>query len=293
MEDIIELAANGKIKRYFRARDKLSFEGAVTHITQHASGTEPLFLEETDYLYILHLIKEISKSFKFNVLSFCLMLNHIHLLIKLFESNLASAMGKLFQRYAKYFNKKYERKGHVFSGAYRSALCFDDTYLLAASAYTHLNPVKAGLVVNPEDYKWSSCSLFLNDIERDSFINYKFVLNLLDEDISKARLKYRQLLEEVKKVETKNALEQPAVLDDIAYILGKEDMLKKKNSLEALETDLTKIIEEFEVKNRLRKPHDIEARKFLIRQLKARGYKITEIAERLSLSRQVIHKALK
>ena len=78
MRNVIDLIEQGKIKRYFRAKNKYSFEGAVSHITQHASGTEPLFLEESDYLYMLRLMKEVCRRFRISMLSFVLMLNHIH-----------------------------------------------------------------------------------------------------------------------------------------------------------------------------------------------------------------------
>ena len=69
--------------------------------------------------------------------------NHVHLLLSPTESNLYDAMRDVFARYAMMFNRKYERKGHLFGGPYRQAVCLDDSYLLAASLYIHLNPVKA------------------------------------------------------------------------------------------------------------------------------------------------------
>ncbi|MFA5389728.1 MAG: transposase, partial [Candidatus Omnitrophota bacterium] len=209
MADVIDLIEQGKVKRYFRTRDKYCFEGAISHITQHASGTEPLFLEDSDYLYMLHLLKETLGKFKCKVLSFALMPNHIHLLLKFLEANMPDLMKILLQRYAEYFNKKYQRRGHVFSGNYRSALCFDDRYLLAASLYVHMNPVKKGLVQNPADYRWSSCALFVNETEKETFVDYKFVLGALDDDILRAKAKYKDLLGKIDIDKINNAFEQP------------------------------------------------------------------------------------
>jgi len=219
MADVIDLIEQGKVKRYFKARNKCCFDGAVSHVTQHSSGTEPLFLEESDYLYMLHLIKEVLCKFKCKVLSFALMPNHIHLLLKFLESNMPNAMKELLQRYAEYFNKKYQRKGHVFSGAYRSALCFDDAYLLAASLYIHINPVKKGLVKNPADYRWSSCALFLDETEKETFIDYKFILGVVDDNIYKARVKYKDLLGKVNIDRVNNALEHPGALEIMVEML--------------------------------------------------------------------------
>ncbi len=70
-----------------------------------------------------------------------------HLLLSPEEDNLYDAMRDLFSRYAMKFNRKYERKGHLFGGPYRQAVCLDDSYLLAASVYIHPNPVKATIVL--------------------------------------------------------------------------------------------------------------------------------------------------
>nr|MBU1328375.1 transposase [Candidatus Omnitrophota bacterium] len=290
MADIIELIERGEVKRYFRARNKYCFEGAISHITQHASGTEPLFLEDADYLYMLHLIKEVLCKFKCNVLSFVLMSNHLHLLLKFLGSNMSDIMKKLLQRYAVYFNKKYQRKGHVFCGAYRSALCFDDSYLLASSLYIHVNPAKAELANNPVDYRWSSCALFLDDAEKETFVDYKFILEILDNDICRAKMKYRNLLKGFNVGRISNVFEKPDALDAMAR------MLREKNKEWRIERnlpddyDIEKRIEQLRKKGRLTNPQEIKARMFLIEQLKSRGFHVSEIAEKLNLTRQAIYK---
>lgn len=290
MTDIIDLIEQGKVKRYFRARDKYCFEGAVSHITQHASGTEPLFLEDADYLYMIHLMKEVLCEFKCKVLSFALMPNHIHLLLKFLESNMPYAMKALLQRYAGYFNRKYQRRGHVFSGAYRSALCFDDNYLLAASLYVHINPVKKGLVENSIDYRWSSAALFLNEVEKETFVDYKFILGMLDDDIWRARMKYRDLLKEFDVGRISSVFEKPDALDVMAK------MLREKNKEWSLESnfpsdcDIEKQIARLTKKGRFTNPQEIKARMFLIEQLKSRGFGISEIAKKLNLTRKTIYK---
>jgi putative transposase len=301
MDNIIDLVDKGKIKRLFRARNKYSYEGAITHITQHASGIEPLFLEEADYIYMLHLIKKLSKEFKFDVYSFVLMLNHLHLLIRLNQDNLSLAMQILFKDYAVYFNSKYDRKGHVFSGAYRAALCLDELYLLAASLYIHLNPVRAGLVTDPVAYRWSSCALFVNDLEKKTFLDYKFILNILDEDTIKASLKYKDLLKSASTKRVREVLEHPRALDTMVQILKKDLInyykgedhrrpIKEFNLLD--DEDLERSIEELRLKERLKGPTERKAREYLIHQLQARGFNVKEIASKLNLNRHTIYNYL-
>ena len=115
-----------KITRVFRAKQKLNVPGLVSHVTQRAAGKEPLFIEDSDYAYMLVLLKEISRRHAVRIYAFCLMPNHLHVLLRPEEENLYDAMRDLFSRYAMWFNKKYERKGHLFGGPYRQAVCLDD-----------------------------------------------------------------------------------------------------------------------------------------------------------------------
>ena len=155
--DIEDLIRSGKIKRFFRATRKLNVPQLVLHVTQRAAGKEPLFLEDADYLYLVWLLKEISTSHHLMIYAFCLMPNHLHLLFSTEGPNLYDAMRDLFARYATRFNRKYGRRGHLFGGPYRQAICLDDSYLIAASLYIHLNPVRANLADDPQRYRWSSC----------------------------------------------------------------------------------------------------------------------------------------
>ncbi len=107
--DPLQLISDGKIKRYFRATRKLNVPNMVSHITQRAAGKEPLFLEDGDYLAMLGFLKEIATNSMLRIYSFCLMPNHIHLLLSPQEENLFDAMRDLFSRYAMKFNRKYER----------------------------------------------------------------------------------------------------------------------------------------------------------------------------------------
>jgi REP element-mobilizing transposase RayT len=123
-----ELIRQGKLKRIFRAKQKLTVPDIVSHITQRAAGKDPLFLEETDYLFMLANMKDIIQKRSLDIYAFCLMPNHIHLLASPREDELHESMRDLFSRYAMMFNRKYERKGHLFAGPYRQAVCLEDAY---------------------------------------------------------------------------------------------------------------------------------------------------------------------
>jgi len=165
------------LKRFFRARMKLNYPGILSHVTQRAAGADLLFHEDDDYLEFLRRMKEVSKDFKLEILSFACMPNHVHIQVHQTEANLPEAMKELFGRFARRQNTKYQRKGHLFGGPFRQAVCFDDIYALMVSLYIHLNPVRAGLTDDPRKYRWSSCSLYCRDDQPHSFLYPEKILD--------------------------------------------------------------------------------------------------------------------
>lgn len=96
-----------------------------------------------------------------SILSYCLMGNHVHLLLRESKDNLSQFMKKIKVSHALYFNKKYNRVGHLFQDRFKSKVVLSEAYLVACSSYIHRNPVEAGLAVSPEKYRWSSYAYFL------------------------------------------------------------------------------------------------------------------------------------
>jgi putative transposase len=303
--DPLELIRQGKIKRYFRATRKLNIPNMVSHITQRAAGKEPLFLENGDYLFMLWLLKEIANNYTLRIYAFCLMQNHIHILLSPEEENLYDAMRDLFSRYAMKFNRKYERKGHLFGGPYRQAVCLDDSYLLAASLYIHMNPVRAGLVLDPQGYRWSSCRLYYESNAPKSFVDPDFILRLLSENKNEKKVKYRLLLKQSSDLKTAHVLEQEDAIERFQSKLASmfptifKTVDKKRRLARFLGIDmpameeLEKQIEIVGKEHNSRSPESKKAKKYLIEQLISRGYKRSEIAERLGVSRKTVYNILK
>jgi putative transposase len=302
--DPIDLIKTGRIKRYFRATKKLNVPELVFHITQRAAGKEPLFVEESDYLFMLWLMKEICASHTLRIYAFCLMPNHTHFLMSTTEQNLYDAMRDLFSRYAMRFNKKYERKGHLFGGPYRQATCLEDSYLLAASLYIHLNPVRAGLAEDPLRYRWSSCRLYCTDRDRQSFVDPGFVLGLLPEESGRKR-RYKVLLEKGKDLISGHVLEKQdsieklrsklaAAFPSVFALVARAKRVAAQTGMDVLSTEeIERLMSQVRSGAQPTSPESREAKKFLIEQLIARGYKRMEIAEQLGLSRKTVYNLLK
>jgi putative transposase len=292
--DILDSIRKGKIKRYFHSRKKLSYPGAINHITQRAPGREKLFVENSDYLYMLHLVKTAAHKFDLSFYAFTLMPNHVHFLFQLSKDNLSSSQKYIYNTYASYFNRKYERKGHVFCGRFRQALCFDESYLLSSSLYIHVNPLVAGLSKNIMNYRWTSILPFVQNVSPKPFINYRFILELLHHDTKIARRMYKELLYRSIKIKKGRWWKAPNVLETwrdkllvpLREIVGIPNTL---SSVLYLEEDL-KVLATLKYK---KNPESKAARKYLIEQLCAQGYTVAEIAQKLGVSRQNIYSLLK
>lgn len=115
-----------------------------------------IFSDEADYQVFLEILKVALDEYQCKAHAYCMMTNHIHLLLETSEGEIGRFMKCLSERYAMYFNHKYQYRGHLFESRYKSCLVKEDSYFLQTSRYIHLNPVKARIVVKPEDYRWSS-----------------------------------------------------------------------------------------------------------------------------------------
>jgi putative transposase len=284
-----------KVEKVFSFRDKVIKAGEIYHITQRAPGKESLFVEDNDYLTMLALLKDWCKEFNLDVLSFCLMPNHFHLLLRINEPNLSEAMHSLDTSYALKFNTKYQRKGHVFCGVYRASMCLDDAHLIGSSIYIHLNPQKSGLVKDAFDYRWSSVKIYTNP-EIKSFVKNDFILKIIDDDLKNASNLYKSMLKECSLIDYENIIENPRaginfskkIFRNLLNILQVKAKAIKKDFI-ATELSIDEMIEEFKKKKRKNRPEDIKAAVYLIEQLKGRGFNVTEIAKTLDISRQALY----
>lgn len=138
-----------------RARHYIS--GQPYHIVQRGNNRESCFIETENYQFYLGLWQELSKKFSVSIHAYCLMTNHIHFLVtSQMNDGISQAMRQVGSRYAQYFNKKYRRTGTLWEGRHKSSLIQTEKYLLTCYRYIELNPVRANMVQQPEEYKWTS-----------------------------------------------------------------------------------------------------------------------------------------
>lgn len=126
------------------------------HITQRGNRNQQVFFMDDDYREYLKLLAIYSHRCKLKILAYCLMPNHVHLIVIPEErEGLAKAIGETHRKYTRMINFREKWRGYLWQGRFSSYL-LDENYLLSATRYVLLNPVRAGIVKNPQDYKWSS-----------------------------------------------------------------------------------------------------------------------------------------
>ena len=138
-------------------RPRLTLPGIPLHLIQRGNNRQACFFADDDYLRFLAWLKEYADASGCAIHAYVLMTNHVHLLITPETSSSAGLlMKKLGQRYVQYINRTYRRSGSLWEGRFRSCLAQQEDYLLACQRYIELNPVRAGMVEHPADYRWSS-----------------------------------------------------------------------------------------------------------------------------------------
>ena len=135
---------------------RIDYPNAIHHVTQRGNDRQLLFETPDDYRVFLETLAECVARYRWLVLSYCLLPNHLHLLLQTPDANLSLGMRRLTGSYARQFNTAHDRSGHVFQGRFESRLIEDEEHLHAALAYIALNPVRAGLSATPQDWIWSS-----------------------------------------------------------------------------------------------------------------------------------------
>lgn len=131
-------------------------ETGVHHVMLRGVNRDVIFLEDEDFEHFLRALQDTKTVSGLAVLAYCLMTNHVHLVLHTEREPIGVVMKRLGVRYASWFNRKYGRVGHVFQDRFVSKPIEDDAYLSAVLPYIWNNPVVAGMVSRPEDYRWSS-----------------------------------------------------------------------------------------------------------------------------------------
>jgi REP element-mobilizing transposase RayT len=179
-------------------RPRIEFEGGFYHIITRGNQRQKVFIEEKDFLKYLEFLSDYKDRYGFLLYAYVLMGTHVHLLIETREVALSKILQGINQRFTMYFNWRHGTVGHLFQGRYKAILCDRDAYLLSLVKYLHFNPVRAGMVRRPEEYRWSSHRAYL-DLSRDGLVDTELVLKMFSEGLRRGRRLYLEYMREQEK----------------------------------------------------------------------------------------------
>ena len=147
---------------------RLLLSNTPHHIVQRGHNRASIFADVSDYQYYLDTLREWKHALAVKVYAYCLMTNHVHLIIEpgADVQTVGSLMRRLAGRQTRYVNALERRTGTLWEGRYKASPIQSDRYLLACSRYVELNPVRAGMVASPKDYRWSSYGQKVGIVDR-------------------------------------------------------------------------------------------------------------------------------
>ncbi|QDR82206.1 transposase [Sporomusa termitida] len=163
-----------------RCARKKSVTG-IYHVMLRGINRQAIFFEEEDNCRFIETLNRARANGGYTIYGYCLMGNHVHLLLHEQKEEIAVIMKRIGTSYARWYNEKYDRVGHVFQSRFKSEPVETEAYLLTVLRYIHNNPLKAKLAVRTEDYKWSSCQAYYREQDfYDGLTNTGFVLAILN-----------------------------------------------------------------------------------------------------------------
>lgn len=262
-------------------KPRLFSSTGIYHVMIRGNEKKNIFHEDKDRLKFLNILSKKSKDKSLIIYGYCLMDNHVHLVIKEGKNNISTIMRSINTRYAQYFNRKYNRTGHVFQDRFKSEVIENDVHLFEVIRYVHNNPLKANIVKDIKNYSWSSYRNYLKESREWDLLEVRPILNMFSNDNKEAKL----LFEEHSKIASEG--------DFIDIKSKKYDANKKLLTIE----DVEEIILEFLQSNNITYNELIENREKrklrnnLIHKLKLNSnFSNRELAQVLKINRNIIQR---
>lgn len=154
-------------------------KSGIYHIMLRGINRQNIFEDDGDKVRLLETIKKYREVSEYEIYAYCIMRNHFHMLVKEVEESISDTIKRISSSYVFWYNKKYERCGHLFQERFKSEAVQDDEYFLTVLRYIHQNPIKAGIVKDILKYKWSSYGEYIGEA---TIINPDFALYMFSTD---------------------------------------------------------------------------------------------------------------
>ncbi len=156
-------------------KPRIEIGGGLYHIISRGNNRKKIFRSHDDYLKFTRILEQQKTKLPFYLYAYCLMPNHVHLLIERRDDPVSRIMQRVLTTYSQYHNRKYKKVGHLFQDRYKALLCQTDRYLGELVRYIHLNPVRARMVKRPEHFEYSGHRAYLG-LDRTGLVDTEPVL---------------------------------------------------------------------------------------------------------------------
>jgi len=175
---------------------RIELAGGLYHVTSRGDRRENIYDSDKDRIEWLSILGKVCDRFNWRCHAYCLMDNHYHFVVETVEGNLSKGMRQLNGVYTQYFNREYNRVGHVFQGRFKGILVERDSYLMELSRYVVLNPVRAGMVNQAEDWRWSSYLATQGKVKKPVWLETDWILGQFSSNRETAITLYNNFVRE-------------------------------------------------------------------------------------------------
>jgi len=186
------LVKRGKGDKMAR-KPRVEYKGCLYHVMARGNNGDFIFEKPEDKQMYLDLIRKYKEKFPFKLYAYCILDNHVHMLIEQEDTPLSKIMQGIQQSYTQRYNRKYRRTGHVFQQRYKAEICNKEQYLVQLIRYIHNNPVKAGLE-GGLSYNWSSHKEYVSNRESE-LVEKDYILGLFSRDKKRAIRAYKKFMD--------------------------------------------------------------------------------------------------
>jgi putative transposase len=203
-------------------KPRILFPGAFYHVYNRGNDKHPIFRDDDDRAKYLSYVARYARELSVVINAYCLLGNHFHLFLQTLLANLPQFMQRLNLAYAKWYNNKRDKTGHLFTSRYNSVLVQEGSQALELTRYIHLNPVKAELVSRPEDWRWSSYREYTGK-RVSTFLSTEMTLGQFGRDLKTQYRAYQRFV--LEGLKTGTAWEEPPVREGL--FLGDDEFIEE------------------------------------------------------------------
>lgn len=271
-------------------KPRIEFFGATYHVIQRGHNKAYIFEKDEDKMKLLSILGEAKELFDFNLIAYCIMDNHYHMVIKTHNIPISKIMHRINSLYAKYYNYKYERCGSPFQGRFKSLVVKNDSNLFNLINYVHNNPVYKNMIKSMTEYKWSSDVFYRMNLE--NFVDTYYFLDMLSNNRKSAIKSYVELMDvydnDYEKL--KKEFENQEIIDSTIRDSSSENRIKE---LDNVLRDVCNEDEAYKlIKFKSRKPYLMKYKYEYIERSIEQGFSHAEIGKNIGLTERAIRKYL-